>query len=123
MLFSPCVVGMLWEVTDFDTDQLSTGILSRWISSEANFHWKYIDTVKWVKGTIGKYILFNIIWNSTDNFFIARVANNALPKPNSLDPDHEPELLRAINNARKAPIQYITKCAIVARGLPIKIIS
>lgn len=36
---------MLWEVTDFDTDVLSTSILSSWIPSKAEKHWRLINKV------------------------------------------------------------------------------
>lgn len=52
---SPCVIGMLWEVTDYDTDILSTELLSKWIPSHsAKVHWNQVDKVKWNKGQIGK---------------------------------------------------------------------
>lgn len=48
-LHSPCVVGMLWEVTDVDTDVLTSDFISYWIPSEAPVHWRYVDKLKWKK--------------------------------------------------------------------------
>lgn len=47
--FSPGVVGMLWEVTDTDTDYLTTEFLSSWIPSNAPIHWKHVNKDKWRK--------------------------------------------------------------------------
>lgn len=47
--FSPCMVGMLWEVTDLDTDILTTQFISLWIPSKTPVHWKYVDKTKWTK--------------------------------------------------------------------------
>lgn len=57
-MFSPCMVGMLWEVTDLDTDTLTTEFMSHWIPSKAPVHWKYVDKTKWNKAAEkSKYIL------------------------------------------------------------------
>lgn len=40
---------MLWEVTDMDTDVLTTDFISYWIPSKASVHWKYVDKLKWKK--------------------------------------------------------------------------
>ncbi|XP_018575922.1 separin [Anoplophora glabripennis] len=45
----PCMVGMLWEVTDLDTDILTTEFMSQWIPSKAPVHWRYVDKSKWNK--------------------------------------------------------------------------
>lgn len=47
---SPCIVGMLWTVTDTDTDLVTTEFLSQWIPSVAPTHWKYIDKMQWNSG-------------------------------------------------------------------------
>lgn len=52
---SPCVVGMLWEVTDYDTDIMSTDLISKWIPSNSEIHWNQIDKMKWNKGLVGKF--------------------------------------------------------------------
>lgn len=43
------MVGMLWEVTDLDTDILTTQFISLWIPSKTPVHWKYVDKTKWTK--------------------------------------------------------------------------
>ncbi|KAB0804727.1 hypothetical protein PPYR_01697 [Photinus pyralis] len=98
---SPCVVGMLWPVTDMDTDLVTTELLSQWLPSKAETHWKLIDKKKWETG------------------------GNLVPMKSkttlSHAEKHEPELLRALCNAKKAARQYLMKGACVARGLPVKI--
>lgn len=44
-----------------------------------------------------------------------------VPKKQNI-PEWEPELLRAINIARKEQVQFLTNCALVCRGLPVKIV-
>ncbi|KAF5299574.1 hypothetical protein FQR65_LT09379 [Abscondita terminalis] len=96
---SPCIVGMLWAVTDVDTDLLTTEFLSQWIPSQASMHWKLVDKKKWeVKGNTGK----------------TKTTLNESEK-------HEPELLRALCKAKKAARQSLIRAACVARGLPVKI--
>ncbi|GJQ66032.1 hypothetical protein Trydic_g4122 [Trypoxylus dichotomus] len=98
---SPCVVGMLWEVTDFDTDTLATEFWSTWLPQGPNLHWKYINKKKW------------------------EVTGEVEPNPNVKDSNshekHEPELLRALSKARKSAHQYLTQASCVARGIPVKI--
>lgn len=56
---SPCVVGMLWTVTDFDTDAVTTEFLSQWIrSSKAAHHWKYVNKGQWQAGGEGELRFF-----------------------------------------------------------------
>lgn len=52
--FSPCVVGTLFEVTDLDTDVLSTTFMAYWIPSESPVHWKFLDKTKWKKAASDK---------------------------------------------------------------------
>lgn len=52
------------------------------------------------------------------NTFLAVVANKKAVDTNFTG---ETELLRALCKARKAPYNYITAAACVARGLPVKI--
>ncbi|XP_026674527.1 separin [Ceratina calcarata] len=40
---SPCVIGMLWEVTDLDTDKMTSNFISSWISSP----WAEVDDNAW----------------------------------------------------------------------------
>ncbi|CAH1164034.1 unnamed protein product [Phaedon cochleariae] len=96
----PCVVGMLWEVTDTDTDTLTTDFLSYWIPSKASVHWKYVDKTKWKKAA--EKITFSRNCTEGENHW-------------------EPELPRALALARKGLSYNMTKAACVARGLPVKI--
>ncbi|KAK4885723.1 hypothetical protein RN001_001994 [Aquatica leii] len=98
---SPCIVGMLWPVTDIDTDIVTTEFLSQWIPSKAETHWKLIEKKKWE--TSG---------NLTVNKTKATLTNSE---------KHEPELLRALCKGKKVAKQFLMKAACVARGLPVKL--
>lgn len=97
----PCVVGMLWEVADKCTDDLSTDFMSYWIPSKIQKHWKYVDKQKWQRK--GKTVLSK---------------NSAV-----LEDDYtwEPDLLRALILAKKNLRSVMTKASCVVRGLPIRI--
>lgn len=99
---SPCVLGMLWEVTDNDTDILTTEFLSLWLPSKAETPWKNIDKKKWESG--------EEIQPDTKKSFHENLEN-----------DHEPEILRALCKAKKSAKYYITQAACIARGLPLKV--
>ncbi|KAJ8957970.1 hypothetical protein NQ318_001971 [Aromia moschata] len=102
-IFSPCVVGMLWEVTDLDTDILTTEFMSQWIPSTAPTHWKYVDKTKWKKAEDKiKFTKSKTVVDDDSNYC-------------------EPELLRALSLSKKSVSFYGTKSACVARGLPVKI--
>ncbi|THK33172.1 separin isoform X1 [Diachasma alloeum] len=104
---SPCTLGMNWEVTDLDTDRMTSCFISTWIPSKAEKSWNYIDFEKWSNGTLefksnlerGKKEQFN---DTTSPFF-------------------EPEMLRAVAISKKVCLQFMTKAAIVVRGLPVKV--
>lgn len=100
--FSPCIVGMLWTVTDIDTDTVTTEFFSRWIKLKAPYHWKSINKTAWQSeaGAI----------KPTD-------------QKQNIQTKHlnEPELLRALCKAKKEAKHYITTAACVSRGLPVKI--
>lgn len=54
---SPCVLGMLWEVTDGDTDKMTASFISNWIPSVAPRPWVDVDIDQWVSGcSLGKVI-------------------------------------------------------------------
>ncbi|XP_060536236.1 uncharacterized protein LOC132708126 [Cylas formicarius] len=98
----PCVVGMLWEVTDLDTDVLTAEFVSRWIPSTAPVHWKYVTNKnEWKKAQ--KNVDFH---NET------KVNGEGL---------HNPELLRALCQSKKCSDYFITRAACVVRGIPMKI--
>ncbi|KAK0182022.1 hypothetical protein PV327_000194 [Microctonus hyperodae] len=97
---SPNVLGMLWEVTDVDTDKMTTTFISNWIPSKASRPWHDIDLDQWSNGN---YI------------FKAAEPNAKMAKP------MEPEMLRALAEAKEICSQYMTSAAVVTRGLPIKL--
>ncbi|KAJ8912438.1 hypothetical protein NQ315_006105 [Exocentrus adspersus] len=98
----PCMVGMLWEVTDLDTDVLTTEFMGQWIPSKAPIKWKYVDKTEWSKAEeIVKFVKDKKLTGEEMNY--------------------EPELLRALSSAKKAVSFYGTRAACVARGLPVKI--
>ncbi|CAH2007969.1 unnamed protein product [Acanthoscelides obtectus] len=99
----PSVVGMLWEVTDLDTDVLTTNFLSYWIPSKAPIHWKYVDKTDWNKAL-------------SDKMNFQKVTKGA-----GQEKYWEPELLRALNEAKHGLKYYSTKAACVVRGIPVKI--
>lgn len=49
--FSPCVLGMLWPVTDLHTDLFTAELLSSWIPSEASIPWSEVDKSNWILGS------------------------------------------------------------------------
>ncbi|XP_023026934.2 extra spindle pole bodies like 1, separase [Leptinotarsa decemlineata] len=100
----PCVVGMLWEVTDIDTDTLTSDFLSHWIPSEAPIHWKYVDKTKWKKAEEKIKLVRNVTILEDGQLW-------------------EPELLRALVLAKKGLRYNMTKAACVVRGLPVIIKS
>ncbi|XP_017776541.1 PREDICTED: separin [Nicrophorus vespilloides] len=98
---SPCTVGMLWSVTDTDTDILSTDFLSRWIPSKAKVHWRNLDRKAWE---------------------LAVETNISNLQKNDEKVTHQvSELLTALVKSKKAANQYITQAACVARGIPVKL--
>nr|CAH7756667.1 unnamed protein product [Callosobruchus chinensis] len=99
----PSVVGMLWEVTDIETDVLTTNFLSNWIPSEAPIHWKYVEKSNWTKAV-------------SDKINFEKVTKGA-----GHGKYWEPELLKALNQAKNGLMYYSTKAACVVRGLPVKI--
>ncbi|XP_028140260.2 uncharacterized protein LOC114334421 [Diabrotica virgifera virgifera] len=98
----PCVIGMLWTVTDKSTDDLTSDFLSYWIPSSAPKHWKLVNNNKWHKE--GELVFQD--------------------RPMKEDePTWEPDLLRALILAKKNLSLLMTKAACVARGIPVKIIK
>ncbi|XP_063918848.1 uncharacterized protein LOC135134157 [Zophobas morio] len=104
---SPCIIGNLWEVTDLDTDILTTELLSTWIPNPGKVHWKNLDKTKWRKGEI-------VHFRSEEEH--SELLNQQV---------HEPELLKALSAAKKSSQLsfYLTKAGVVARGIPVKTVS
>ncbi|XP_026299547.1 separin isoform X2 [Apis mellifera] len=98
---SPCVLGMLWEVTDADTDKMTTNFISNWIPSPLNRPWTDVDINMWCLGIL-KFLKNS--HKSSQNLSI------------------EPEMLRAIAKSKDVCSHYMTAAAIIVRGLPIKLI-
>ncbi|KAG5330739.1 ESPL1 protein, partial [Acromyrmex charruanus] len=96
---SPCLLGMLWEVTDADIDKMTANFMSNWIPSSSEKSWTEIDKDKWISGTL-KFI-----------------KNGVKDKP-----EMESEMLRAVAKAKNSCLHYMTAAAIVIRGLPVKIV-
>ncbi|XP_003487939.2 separin [Bombus impatiens] len=97
---SPCVLGMLWEVTDADTDKMTTNFISNWIPSPLNRPWADVDINMWCAGTL-------------------KFLKN---RKSSQNVSTESEMLRAIAKSKDICSQYMTAAAIVVRGLPVKLI-
>ncbi|XP_053997454.1 separin [Hylaeus anthracinus] len=98
---SPCVLGMLWEVTDADIDKMTTNFISSWIPSPSNRPWTDVDIHMWCTGTL-------------------KFLKN--PQKSTQDAPQEPEMLRAVAKSKDACSQYMTAAAVVVRGLPVKLI-
>ncbi|XP_043252364.1 separin isoform X1 [Colletes gigas] len=98
---SPCVLGMLWEITDVDIDKMTTNFISSWIPSPLNRPWADVDINMWLAG-------------------ILKFPKNS--QKVGLNIPLEPEMLRAVAKSKYACSQYMTAAAIVIRGLPIKLI-
>lgn len=60
LFFSPCNLGMLWEVTDGDCDRLTASFISQWIPCEGKESWSTIDKSKWESGNLGSYLFFTL---------------------------------------------------------------
>ncbi|KAG8036480.1 hypothetical protein G9C98_003802 [Cotesia typhae] len=97
---SPCILGMLWEVTDVDIDKMTANFISNWVPSSAPRPWTHVNLDKWVSGVLK---------------FKKDVQIDEFEQP------QEPEILRAFANAKKVCLQYMTSAAAVVRGLPIKL--
>ncbi|XP_076670629.1 extra spindle pole bodies like 1, separase [Andrena cerasifolii] len=98
---SPCVLGMLWEVTDGDIDKMTTNFISNWIPSSSDKRWTDVDINKWCAGS-QKFL--------------------KPPQRRTGNVPVEPEMLRAVAKSKDVCSQYMTTAAIVVRGLPVKLI-
>lgn len=49
---SPCLLGMLWEVTDVDIDKMTAHFISNWIPSSSERSWTEVDIDSWTSGTL-----------------------------------------------------------------------
>ncbi|CAG9858525.1 unnamed protein product [Phyllotreta striolata] len=105
----PCAVGMLWEVTDLNTDCLSTDFMSYFIPSPEAVHWKYLDLKEWKNG---KNIDFS-----------ENTLNQNGGSKEIRDKIWEPDLLLALIKAKNNSKSFLTKAACVTRGLPVKIVK
>ncbi|CAK1541451.1 unnamed protein product [Leptosia nina] len=95
----PCVVGMLWEVTDLEVDKVVSTLVALSVASEAPLDWRHVGKTKWSQGEID-----------------VSVEQKPRTPP-------ERNLLRAICRAKQATNFLMISTSIVARGLPIKIID
>lgn len=98
---SPCVLGMLWEVTDADIDKMTANFISSWIPSSCSRPWSEVNLSAWCCGTL-------------------KFLNDSEKKAS--EATMEPEMLRAVANSKDACSQFMTAAAIVVRGLPIKLV-
>ncbi|KMQ88430.1 separin [Lasius niger] len=96
---SPCLLGMLWEVTDADIDKMTAYFMSNWIPSSSERSWTEVDIDSWSSGTLK---------------FTKKTERDKT--------EMEPEMLRAVAKSKESCSHYMTAAAIVVRGLPMKII-
>ncbi|XP_011692442.1 PREDICTED: separin isoform X3 [Wasmannia auropunctata] len=87
---SPCLLGMLWEITDADIDKMTTNFMSNWIPSSSEKSWAEVDVDSWSSGTL-KF-----------------TKNGAKDKTKM-----EPEMLRAVAESKNSCSHYMTAAAIV----------
>ncbi|KAL6266836.1 hypothetical protein P5V15_003665 [Pogonomyrmex californicus] len=99
---SPCLLGMLWEVTDVDIDKMTTNFMSNWIPSSSKKSWAEVDIDSWSSG-VGVTLIYK-------------------KKEEKDKIKMEPEMLRAVAKSKNSCSHYMTAAAIVIRGLPIKIV-
>lgn len=52
IILSPCLLGMLWEITDADIDKMTTNFMSNWIPSSSEKSWAEVDVDSWSSGTL-----------------------------------------------------------------------
>ncbi|KYN05936.1 PREDICTED: separin [Cyphomyrmex costatus] len=96
---SPCLLGMLWEITDADIDKMTANFMSNWIPSSVEKSWAEVDKDSWISGTL-------------------KFTKNGVKDKTKM----ESEMLRAVAKAKNSCIHYMTAAAIIVRGLPVKII-
>ncbi|KAK9875303.1 hypothetical protein WA026_007700 [Henosepilachna vigintioctopunctata] len=101
----PCLIGMLWVVTDIETDNLTTRLLSSWIPNSEKIPWQKVDIRQWVDS--GKIVMCN---EETADLEIDKKVN-------------EPDLLRALCLAKKGMKYQWNRAAVVARGIPVKLVQ
>lgn len=93
----PCMVGMLWEVTDKDTDLVAQATLNACLP-------KYGEDLSTSQGSMKK----------------PKGRKKVLAVPSILPPA-EPEVARAVNIGRGAARFLVTQAAVIIRGLPVYI--
>ncbi|XP_014222062.1 separin [Trichogramma pretiosum] len=96
---SPCILGMLWEVTDADIDKMTAEFISSWITSAAKRSWSDVNLSAWSKGVI------------------------EFKKDQRNEIKHENDMLVAVSKSKDICRQYMTSAAIIVRGLPIKLVD
>lgn len=52
LISSPCLLGMLWEVTDADIDKMTTDFMSNWIPSTSEKSWTEVNVKSWLSGSL-----------------------------------------------------------------------
>ncbi|XP_077295505.1 extra spindle pole bodies like 1, separase [Arctopsyche grandis] len=95
----PCVIGMLWEVTDLEIDKVTSMLTSLFVPSTANKAWGDVGKTQWTKGILdlksGGSRHGNFAW--------------------------QPDLLKALSTSRRSTSFTMISASIVARGLPVLI--
>ncbi|XP_014216044.1 separin [Copidosoma floridanum] len=103
MACSPCILGMLWEVTDGDIDRMTAEFMSKWIPSKVKKPWSDVDKVSWNRGLIE--------YTNKDKKLTRTIIEN------------EQDMLLAVAISKDVCKQFMTSAAIVMRGLPIKLVD
>ncbi|XP_046741306.1 separin isoform X2 [Diprion similis] len=108
---SPCILGMLWEVTDFDVDRLTANFIGNWIPSPAPRPWSEVKINEWSNGILEFKNM------DLENGISTMSLSESRPCQTSV----EPEMLRALAKYRGSCTHYMTMAAVVIRGLPIRL--
>ncbi|XP_058802521.1 separin [Phymastichus coffea] len=96
---SPCILGMLWEVTDGDIDRMTANFLSKWIPSSAKRSWSDVNLSLWNQGKL------------------------EFQKGTRNEIKFEDNMLVAVAKSKDVCKQYMTSAAIIVRGLPTKLVD
>ncbi|KAK7793799.1 hypothetical protein R5R35_012047 [Gryllus longicercus] len=101
----PCLVGLLWNVTDRDTDLLAQAILNQCLPQSKNPPPPPANERKGRRKGRGG----------------AGAGAEGPSTPGALAAPREPEVARALTLAREAPRMLVTRVAAVLRGLPARV--
>lgn len=122
------MLGMLWEVTDRDTDILTTEFLSNWLPTAAPIHWRFMDLTAWKKSEKGNKLFFSTFHFLMFFFYVlVEFPTETVPSYNKRDNEKylkspEKDMLKSLVLAKKRVMFAHTKAGCVVRGLPVRLL-